>query len=58
MKKMILLMGSMTIATAGFCGVGHYSDATICHIYKQDKLYLYRHGTMDYSKVTLEFASI
>ena len=38
MKKMMLLIGSLSFATAGFCGVGHYSDATICHIYKQDKL--------------------
>ncbi|KRU22815.1 hypothetical protein AS194_06965 [Psychrobacter piscatorii] len=28
----------MSVATAGFCGVGQYSDATICYIYKQDTL--------------------
>lgn len=38
MKRVIFLIGSMTVATAGFCGVGQYSDATICYVYKQDTL--------------------
>ena len=38
MKKIAFLIGSMTVATAGFCGVGQYSDATICYVYKQDTL--------------------
>ena len=38
MKKIALFIGSMSLATAGFCGVGQYSDATICYVYKQDTL--------------------
>ena len=38
MKRIALFIGSMSVATAGFCGVGQYSDSTVCYIYKQDKL--------------------
>lgn len=38
MKRIILLLGSMSVATVGFCGVGQFSDETTCYIYKQDKL--------------------
>ena len=38
MKKMMLLIGSLSFATAGFCGVGQFEDTTTCYIYKQDKL--------------------
>ena len=38
MKRVIFLIGGITVATAGFCGVGQYSDATICYVYKQDTL--------------------
>ncbi|MGA6102287.1 hypothetical protein ACPESL_08910 [Psychrobacter pocilloporae] len=38
MKRIALCISAMSVATAGFCGVGQYSDATICYIYKQDTL--------------------
>ena len=38
MKKLALFIGCMSLATAGFCGVGEFSDSTTCYIYKQDKL--------------------
>ena len=38
MKRIALFIGSMSLATVGFCGVGQFSDDTTCYIYKQDKL--------------------
>ena len=38
MKRIALFIGMMSFATAGFCGVGQFSDETTCYVYKQDKL--------------------
>lgn len=38
LKRLSLFVLSMSVATAGFCGVGQFSDKTTCYIYKQDKL--------------------
>lgn len=37
-KKIALFLGAISVATAGFCGVGQLSGDTTCYIYKQDKL--------------------
>ncbi len=39
MKRIALCISAMSVATAGFCGVGQFSDETTCYVYKQDKLY-------------------
>lgn len=38
MKRIALFIGMISVATAGFCGVGQFSDETTCYVYKQDKL--------------------
>jgi len=37
-QKIALLVATVLVATAGFCGVGQFSDKTTCYIYKQGKL--------------------
>ena len=39
MKRIALCISAMSVATAGFCGVGQFSDETTCYVYKQDKLH-------------------